>query len=339
LEQTLNSMHPIWKQESGLARALETDRALGSANSPVMAESQFHEEDLASLDQIIPALQSVQKRLGHNQEHYIRIGELIELVRHFRGILPTQSPEQAFECIQPLRRWLFWLPPAMLRGGSGDMDALAVIAQFYGVGVALDGIFPNMGGAYLGPLCVRPIEEISQLIMARNTADPFDTGLEFSLSLLQLPRHIAHNYRNRRHWSPRPSVDQYSSSSPSPYSAQDYRVSSSSPSSTATYAPYTPPLQSPPAVKIANSPVEVAASATQAMYPPSPRLLSHSRELPAFSQSGPIHHSSGYAPAYVDDMMCGMQRVGGSIGVNSGMYSESHPVHAGGLVATEPCWT
>lgn len=332
-------MHPIWKQESGLARALETDRALGSANSPVMAESQFHEEDLASLDQIIPALQSVQKRLGHNQEHYIRIGELIELVRHFRGILPTQSPEQAFECIQPLRRWLFWLPPAMLRGGSGDMDALAVIAQFYGVGVALDGIFPNMGGAYLGPLCVRPIEEISQLIMARNTADPFDTGLEFSSSLLQLPRHIAHNYRNRRHWSPRPSVDHYSSSSPSPYSAQDYRVSSSSPSSTATYAPYTPPLQSPPAVKIANSPVEVAAPATQAMYPPSPRLLSHSRELPAFSQSGPIHHSSGYAPAYVDDMMCGMQRVGGSIGVNSGMYSESHPVHAGGLVATEPCWT
>lgn len=338
-------MHPLWKHESDLARYLENERALGSPNSPAGGGFQFPEEDLALLDQIIPALQTVQKRVSHNQEHLLRIGELTEFVRHFRKALPTQTPEQAFECIQPLRRWLLWLPPAMLRGEPDDIDALAIIAQFYAIGVALDSVFPDMGGAYLGPLSVGPIEDINRIIVTRNTADSFDTGSQLSLSLMDLPRHIVNKYQSRLHWSPRPSVDQYSPGPPSPYSIHDYRVSSSSPSSTsATYAPYTPPLQSPPAVTIASSPIDitgtcVTAPATQTLHPPSPRLLSSRDELPPFSQPGPLHHPPTYSSSYVDDMMCALPRMETQIGMNSGMYSENHPVHVGGLVATDPCWT
>lgn len=336
-------MHPVWKQESDLARALENDRALGCANSPVMAGFQFHEEDLAILDQILPALQNVQKRVGHNHEHYLRVGELIEFVQHLRKALPTQTPEQAFECIQTLRQWLFWHPPAMLRGESIDLNTLAVIAQFYGVGIAVDGLFPNMGGAYLGPLCIRPSEEIRQIIETRVIPDSFGPGPELSLSLIQLPRHLAEKYRNHLHWSPRTSTGNYSPDSSSPYNAQDYRVSSSSPSSSATYAPYTPPLQSPPAVTIASSPTDVAGTCVTAptplaLYPSSPRLLPRSRELPAFSQSD-VYHSAGYAPAYAEQMVCGLPRAEGPIRVDSGMYTESHPAHVGGLVAAETCWT
>lgn len=344
LTTVLNSMHPIWKQESDLARSLENDRALGCSNSPVTTGFQFHEEDLASLDHIIPALQNVQKRVGHNQEHYVRIEELIELLRHFRKVLPNSTPEQAFECVQPLRRWLFWLPPAMLRGGNTDVDALAIIAQYYGVGVAIDGLFPDMGGAYLGPLSIRPIEDIYRIIVTRATTDPFDPSLELSRSLMDLPQRIVHKYRNRLQWSPRASVDHYSPGPSSPYhSVQDYRVSSSPSSTSATYAPYTPPLQSPQSVTIASSPTDitgtcVTAPASQALYP-SPRLLSQSRgEMPAFSQSGSLH-ATGYTPTYVDEMICGIPRIEGSIGASSGIYNESHPVHVGGLVATEPCWT
>lgn len=342
LTTVLNSIPPVWKQESDLARHLEDERAMGYPKSPLMAGFQVQDEDLANLDHTILALQGLQKRVAHNQEYYSRIGELLDFVQHFRKVLPTQSLKQAFESVQPLRRWLFWLPPAMLRGGSADIGALAIVAQFYGVAVALDSLFPDMGGAYLGPLSIGPIEDIYRLVLSRNTADPFNPGLQLSLSLLDLPRHIANRYRNRLHWSPRPSMDHYSPTPPSPYgSVHDYRVSSSSPSSTsATYAPYTPPLQSPPAVTIASSPLDIGVSApgSRALYPPSPRLLSQRDVLPTLSSSASIQ-APNFSSAYVDDSVCAPPPVETAIGLNFGLYNDPHPVHPGGLVATEALWT
>lgn len=340
LTTILNSIPPVWKQESELARYLEDERSMGYPKSSLMAGFQVQDEDLANLDHTILALQGVQKRVSHNQEYYSRIGELLDFVQHFRKVLPTQSLKQAFESVQPLRRWLFWLPPAMLRGGGADINALAIIAQFYGVAVALDSLFPDMGGAYLGPLSIAPIEDIYRLILSRNTTDPFNPGLQLSLSIMDLPRHIANRYRNRLHWSPRPSMDHYSPAPPSPYSGiHDYRVSSSSPSSTsATYAPYTPPLQSPPAVAIATSPLEVSGPGTQALYPPSPRLYSQRDDLPALTHSTSIP-TPAFSSAYVDDAVCSLPPMETAIGLSLGFYNDPPAVQPGGLVPTEPCWT
>lgn len=347
-------MHPVWKQESELARFLERQLILRSITSPVSTGyHRFQEEDLVHLDQTITALESVQSRVSHNQEHYNRIGDLLVFLRQFRKDLPMQTAEQIFERVQPLIKWLFWLPPAMLRGGDADISGLAILAQFFGVGVALDSLFPDMGGAYLGALSLDPAEDIFRIIMARNSADPFNAELQFALSLLDFPRHIVARYRNCLHWSPRPSIDHCHSAPPSPYrNLHDFnRIASSSPSSASPpYAAYASPIQSPPAVTMTSSPFEVtgvyatAPVSHTAYYPPSPHLLSNIREeragLTEFSQPGALSHSPAFSPTYVEDMMCGgTHRTDGPLGLNVGLYNESHPFNAGGLVTPGLCWT
>ncbi|KAF9885924.1 hypothetical protein FE257_012214 [Aspergillus nanangensis] len=345
LTTVLDSMHPMWKQESELALFLDNQRYLGCTNAPVMSGYHFQDEDLASLDQTIIGLQNVQNRVAHNPEYYRRMSELVEFVRLFRKDLLSQMPEQAFERMQPLRRWLFWLPPAMLRGGDSDMGALAILAQFFGVGVALDSLFPDLGGAYLGPLSVGPIEEIYRVIVTRSTADPFNPELQMAATLMDLPSHIVAKYKSRLQWSPRTSIDHFTPPPTSPYrSIQDYRVASSSPSSTsATYAPYTPPLQSPPAVTIASSPFDAAGSyvtaAAHSFYPPSPRLLSDPREdLSDYSYSGSLQHSPAFPPPTLDEMACGLSRVDEPLNMNLQLYEEPPHALVGGYSTPEPCW-
>ncbi|KAL2871849.1 putative C6 transcription factor RosA-like [Aspergillus lucknowensis] len=330
----LDSMPQVWKQESELALFLDNQRYMANANSPVISGYRFQDEDLASLDHTIITLQSVQKRVAHNHEHYRRVGELLEFVRHFQRDILSLTAEQAFERVQPLRQWLFWLPPAMLRGGDGDTGALAILAQFFGVGVALDTLFPDLGGAYLGPLSVGPIEEIYRTIYSRNAATPYNPDVQLAMSLMDLPRHLAAKYRARLHWSPRTSVEYYSPPPTSPFQAiHDYRLASSaSPSSTsAPYTPYTPPLQSPPAVTIASSPFEVSApyvtaSAPHSLYP-SPRLLSDPRESPSdCAHPTSLQQSSPYPPSYLEDIVCGgVPRVDGGLGLHPLELYEEHP--------------
>ncbi|KAL4788587.1 hypothetical protein BJX76DRAFT_315147 [Aspergillus varians] len=336
----LNSMPHIWKQESELATFLENQRFLASANSPVVGGFRIQEEDLATLDHTIITLQTVQKRVAQNHEHYRRVGELLDFVRHFQRDILSLTAEQAFDRVQPLRQWLFWLPPAMLRGGDGDTGALAILAQFFAVGVALDSLFPDLGGAYLGPLSVGPIEEIYRTIYARSATMPYHPDLQLAMSIMDLPRHLAARYRARLQWSPRTSVDYYSPSPTSPFQTmQDFRLaSSSSPSSvSASYTPYTPPLQSPPEVTIASSYVTAPGSAS--LYP-SPQLLSDTRDDPSdCSNPGTLQNSPPYPPSYLEDMVCGaVSRVDGGLGLSPlELYDDPHSV-VGDYATSESVW-
>ncbi|KAL3430910.1 hypothetical protein BDV09DRAFT_199241 [Aspergillus tetrazonus] len=330
----LDSMPQLWRQESELVMFLENQRFLASANSLVVSGLRFQEEDLASLDHTIITLQTIQKRVAHNHEHFRRLGELLEFVRHLQRDILSLTPAQAFERVQPLRQWLFFLPPAMLRGGDGDIGALAILAQFFGVGVALDSLLPDLGGAYLGPMSVGPIEEIYRTIYARNATTPFNPDVQLATSIMDLPRHLAAKYRARLQWSPRTSVEYYSPPPPSPFqTVQDFHPAASpSPSSvSASYTAYTPPLQSPPAVTIASSPYEVSASYATApgsasLYPPA-QLLSDTREEPSdCGHPGSLQHSPPYPPSYLEDMVCGARVDGGLALSPLELYEDPHSV-------------
>lgn len=300
-----------------------------------MSGFKFQEENLGSLDQAIIALENVQKQVAHShREHYCRISELLDFLRHFRQDLPKQAPQDAFERAQPLRRWLFWLPPAMLRGGETEISALAILAQFLATGVVLDGIFPDLGGAYLGPLSMGPIEDIYRIIVARNTTNPFNPELQLALTLMDLPQQAVAQYKNRLYLSPRPSLDYTSPAPPSPYRpVQDFSgASSSSPSTSPSYTPYTPPIHSPPEVGVATSPFEfvdyMTAPTSQALYPPSPGLLSESCD-----------GVSDLASAYPDDILCGggLSRTNEPLGIMFGYYGPP-PEASRDLLVPESTW-
>lgn len=342
----LESMHPYWKQESELAQLVENHRALSASDY-----SLAFDEDMAQLDQLIRGLQAIKKRVSHNSEHTQRLGELIDFLQLYRKDFPNQTAEQSFERIQVLRQWLFWLPVSMLRGGESDLSALAVLAQFFAVGVALDRFYPEMGGAYLGAISIGPIEETYRILATQSASAPFNAELQLAMTLMDLPRHIVARYRSLLAWSPRPSVEHYSPGPPSPYHAlPEYPLaSSSSPASNSpSYAAYTPPLQSPPAVTVAGSPYHLAdgyvtAAPSHTLYPPSPQLLdTHDAHLGLsdLNHAGAIPHTSAYTPPYGDDVLCAdMPRAGGTLGLNMDVYPQTHSFEMPGMVAPEPCWS
>jgi hypothetical protein len=71
----------------------------------------------------------------------------------------------------------------MLR--DGDTISLAILAQFCAVGVALDYLFPELGGAYLGPLFAGPMEELSRIVYERSVIDPLAMDVQLSLDLME----------------------------------------------------------------------------------------------------------------------------------------------------------
>ncbi|KAG0158485.1 hypothetical protein PDIDSM_6000 [Penicillium digitatum] len=360
ISSVLESMHPFWKQESDVAQLIENQRALSTTDLSMAGVYQPLDEDMVYLDQTIQALRMAQKRTSHNLEHSQRLGELIEFIQQFWDDFPNQTAEQSFESIQTLRRWLFWLPPSMLRNSESEINTLPILAQFFAVGISLDRFFPELGGAYLGAPSISPIEEMHRIIATHNAADPFNTELRLALELMNLPRSIVSRYRYRLPlpWSPRSSVDHYSPGPPSPFhhNIHEYPlVASSSPASASpSYAAYTPPLQSPPTATLTNSafPIQdgyVSAAPSHSLYPPSPQLLgNHDVHLGlsdmghghAHSHHASIPHSAAYTPPYGGDVLCaGLPRVDGTLGLNLEVYPQTHPFEMPGLAAPTSLWT
>ncbi|KAJ5614631.1 hypothetical protein N7528_008285 [Penicillium herquei] len=346
ISSVLESMHPYWKQESELVQLVENQRALSAGSDYSLSI----DDDLHQLDQTIHGLQIAQKRVSHNPEHAQRLSELVDYVQQFRKDYPKQTSDQVFERIQILRRWLFWLPASMLRGGDSDINALAVLSQFFAVGVALDHFYPEMGGAYLGALSIGPIEETYRILAAHSTTDPYNAELRLAMTLMDLPRRAVAHYRNRLAWSPRPSVEHYSPGPSSPYHGHGLHeyplVSSSSPASASpSYAAYTPPLQSPPAVTVASSPFHldgyITAAPSHTLYPPSPQLLdTHDPTLglTELTHSNILPSSSAYTPPYGAEALCDMPRQD-EMALNMDMYAQAHHFDIPGMVTPETCWS
>lgn len=338
----LNSMQPWWKDESDLARFMESQRAFRSARSsmtPTYA-SQFHDEDLMRLDRVITSLQNIQQRISHNQEHYQRVTDLLHYTHRLRADLPVDGPEKAFERLQPLRTWLFWLPPTMLKGTEGDLGALSILSQFYGVALALEPVFPEIGGSYLASMAALPIEDIRRILSHRKASHPFAPEVQLAASLMDLPCEIVAEYRSNLQWSPRSSYDAYSPGHHSPYpSLSSPHIPAPSPTTSVGYSNYTAsPLHSPLTPAIVGSPYQVPSA-----------LMSSRRDSHMYSNSSTLHHDpihdrtadykphdpALFNPAYLGNLIHAPPAA--TLGSNA-EYQDPPGINIGGFVAPE-LWT
>lgn len=184
----LDSIPQPLKQQSKLATFL---RNLDS----LLPNLQFYNKDWTSLIHPISALHTIQRRLKRDHELYHRISELLEFLQQFYRDILSLTAEQVFVRVQPLRQWVFWLPPAILRGDDGDILSLATLAQLLTFGVDLDYLFPELGGPYFGPLSAGPIEVIYRTICTRKVAAPQHPDIQLAMSLMDLPLRVATKYR------------------------------------------------------------------------------------------------------------------------------------------------
>ncbi|ERF70927.1 hypothetical protein EPUS_02450 [Endocarpon pusillum Z07020] len=224
----LNAMRP-WIHESEIANYIESQRSVAGARTPVtpsFPQTQPRTEDLARLDQATAALHDLRARLANNAELSDLTSRLLLFLQDLRRDFPLQAPEEAFERLQELRQWLFWLPPALFRPGESDLGAMAVLSHFFGVALALDPLFPEIGGSYLGSMSVMPIEDMQRVLLARRAAHPQETGVITALSLMDVPLRTVSSYKAKQHFlAQRP--QSYQASPHSPYPASVSQTASS----------------------------------------------------------------------------------------------------------------
>ncbi|KAL3484183.1 hypothetical protein BJX62DRAFT_244157 [Aspergillus germanicus] len=181
LRSVLYLMPLAWRQESDLAIFIESQQYLRVIDLSSVRD-RFHHKDLSTLQHIIMALQSIQEHVDPKHKYYLRINELLLFLQNLSAELLSLTVTQAFRRVQLIRQWLFWLPAAMRR--DGDTISLAIMAQFCAVGVALDYLFRELGGAYLGPLFAGPMEELSRIVYERSLIAPLAMDVQLSLDLM-----------------------------------------------------------------------------------------------------------------------------------------------------------
>ncbi len=297
-----------WIYESDIANYIESQRALAGARTPVtpnFPQTQPRTEDLARLDQATAALHDLRARLTNSVELSNLIARLLSFLQELRRDFPLQAPEEAFERVQELRLWLFWLPPTLFRPEESDLGAMAVLSHFFGVAVALEPLFPEIGGSYLGSMSVAPVEEMQRVMLARRAAHPQEIGIATALSLMEVPLRTVSSYKARQHFLAQRSQS-YQASPHSPYAAP-VPQSASSPDTMSQSLYAQSPMQSPGHRPSQGSPYITPASSTSGAR----RTSGYFDAVPkTSSQSAEDSYQYGYS--------------GPPLGSNVG-YSSAHP--------------
>jgi hypothetical protein len=235
-----------WIHESEIADYIESQRSVAGARTPVtpnFPQAQPRNEDLARLDQATASLHDLRSRLTNSAELSNLISQLLIFLQDLRRDFPLQAPEEAFNRLQELRSWLFWLPPALFRPEESDLGALALLSHFFGVALALDPLFPEIGGSYLGAMSVTPIEEMQRVLLARRAAHPQETGVITALGLMEVPLRTVSSYKAKQHFLAQRSQS-FQASPHSPY-AVPVSQSASSPETMPQSIYAQSPMQSP----------------------------------------------------------------------------------------------
>lgn len=336
--QVLNSMQPWWKQESELAMFLEDQRLMRSAQTPVTPNfgaglSCQAPENVARLDHARTALATTRQRVAHSPALFEgKILELEKFLHELRADLPVQSPEAAFTRMQQLRSWLFWLPAFFFRSNGSETLALAILAQFYGAALAVEPLFPEIGGAFLGSVVVAPLKLAHNLLVSKKIADPYSTEVQSALDLIDWSLQMLSEYEGRDAIASSP-IDSYRSVSQEPsYSIPGSRLSTSTDFS--HYDSYTASTAGSSNLGVSTSPY----------HTPVPTDLGPRRHSPYLHPASVMQVPLIPTPTSYSTYDAGQSSTGGNYGYDQGAgrmgyYEMPHMHHTEGFVAPLSMWT
>lgn len=297
-------MHPSWKETSEIAQILESQRTLrirGLTASP--GGSPNGSLPIGNIDSAIANLHRSQERLQHIPDLYDTITELIGFVKQVRSEVPLQ-PKVAFSRLQSLRAWIFWLPTKLLRGGEGDLGALAVLSHFYSAALVLESFFPGLEGSYLGCMTLGLIETIDVILHSRQSSFPASHIARLAIDLMDTPRHAVHDYKTPIHWTPlvhNHNINHMMLTPPSPYRQFDEYP----PSASFVTSPYTPTtissfghaVTSPPPFQHPSHSYRRSGNLSSVYMSPTvpPSTEYYDDSLSDYSRSGTIEHSPAFS--------------------------------------------
>ena len=166
--------------------------------TPISQEAR--REQMNALADIHASLQRLQPYLVRNEQESKWVDQLKGYLDRLRSSSQPQSPEEQFNQLYALRKWLSWVPISLLAAKRGDVTVLVVLAHFYATALALEPMFPDVASVFVADLSLRPLEEITQLV--QGFQDPrYDSRIQTMSYLVQFPIDMASSYKTRREWT------------------------------------------------------------------------------------------------------------------------------------------
>jgi hypothetical protein len=163
-------------------------------------------EHLNALTDIHASLQRLQPYLSRNDQETKWVDQLKGYLDRLRASNQPQTPEEQFNQLYALRKWLFWVPISLLAAKRGDVNVLVVLAHFYATALALEPMFPDVASVFVADLSLRPLEDIIQIVQAYQ--DPrFDSRIQTMSYLVQFPIDMVASYKTRREWTRQQSIN------------------------------------------------------------------------------------------------------------------------------------
>ena len=207
MQGTLSVMDAMetWKNESLFVDFINDSRTFPTAPpSPALdhKSSPPAKEDLDAYQHTLQQLQSVEAYLKHSKQETLTksMGLLINFLKGSRKVSPTYSVVQQFDRLRPLRTYLFWLPVEFLQKNGASPNALVAMAQYYMVSLLMERLFPEIGAAYFGSLCIGPLEDIARRLFAMSQSSGNDVSVVKPLSMMEVPIETVKEFRSRMGW-------------------------------------------------------------------------------------------------------------------------------------------
>lgn len=193
-----------WRHESLFAdyiaehTPMPTRHFMNPISTPMTQESR--REHLNTLADLHASLQRMQPYLSRNDQETKWVDQLKGYLDRLRASNQPQSPEEQFNQLYALRKWLFWVPISLLAAKRGDVNVLVVLAHFYATALALEPMFPDVSSVFVADLSLRPLEEIVQLVQGYQDTR-YDSRIQTMSYLVQLPIDMVSSYKARREWA------------------------------------------------------------------------------------------------------------------------------------------
>jgi len=131
--------------------------------------------------------------------------KMYTFLQHIASQLPIMSSEQEFALIHPLRAWLFFLPLRFLSRMKREPKCMVLMANFYGILLALEPLFPSIGSSYFVATTIAPIQQIYRSIvyhMQNVQGTPAELEWSVSQSMMAYPLEQISQYYARRSYQP-----------------------------------------------------------------------------------------------------------------------------------------
>jgi len=159
------------------------------------------QERFTSLQNILEQLQSLRPVCAGLQLELGWVEQLCDYVERLQASEPARTPEEQFNHLYVLRKWLHWVPVQLLQQRPVTAQAVLLTGYFYATALALESLFPDIGPIFCAEACLRPLEAVIQRSIHYQGQLTYAGGTVEIAPFLAWPRDVLYSYRQRHPWT------------------------------------------------------------------------------------------------------------------------------------------